>query len=185
MARSLANVPVTRLVGVTGSRRVVDVHKDIWIDAPVTRVFDFWREIANFPRFMSHLAEVRDLGGGRSHWVANGPAGVPVHWDAAITRMIPNEMIAWRTEPGSPVRHAGIVNFEPVNGGTQVRIRLTYNPPGGALGATVARMFGADPKSEMDDDLVRLKSLIEDGRTTAHGTQVTLDEVRPPKRLTR
>jgi uncharacterized membrane protein len=102
-----------------------------------------------------------------------------VHWDAVVTRMVPNEVIAWRSEPGSPIRNAGFVRFQPETGGTQVQIRLSYNPPGGAFAAAAARLFGADPKSEMDEDLVRLKSLIETGTTTAHGETVTLERVEP------
>ena len=107
---------------------------------------------------------------GRSHWNATGPGGLPVSWDAVITRYEQNKVIAWRSEPGSTVANAGTIRFEPEpDGRTRVTIHLTYNPPGGVLGHFAARLFGADPKSEMDDDLVRLKGLIEHGKTRAPG----------------
>jgi hypothetical protein len=52
-----------------------------------------------------------------------------------------------------------------------------YNAPAGALGHAVAKLFGADPKSELDDDLVRLKSLIEYGKASVGGTTVTREDV--------
>lgn len=94
----------------------------------------------------------------------SGPAGVPVEWDAEITERIPNKTIAWKTVPGATVEHAGIVRFDPnPDGTTRVEIRMSYNPPAGAIGHVVASLFGADPKSEMDADLARMKTLIETG----------------------
>ena len=117
-----------------------------------------------FPYFLSHVREVRDLGGGRSHWVVDGPAGARIEWDAVLTQFIPNEVIAWRSETGAVVQHAGIVRFEPdAEGNTRVHVRLSYTPPAGALGHSVAWLVGADPKRQMDDDLMRMKTFIETG----------------------
>src|SRR5262249_33827883 len=147
------NMEMARLLGIGGSRGV-DVHKTITIHAPRERVFQFWANYANFPRFMAHLQEVRDLGGGRSHWVASGPGGIPVTWNATLTREIPPGLRAWRSEPGSVIANAGAIRFEDApGGGTRVDIRLSYNPPAGILGHFAALLFGADPKSAMDEDL--------------------------------
>jgi hypothetical protein len=54
---------------------------------------------------------------------------------------------------------------------------MTYKPPAGVLGHAVAALFRTDPKQALDDDLVRLKSLIETGKTTAHGEEVVAVEV--------
>ncbi|HEY5572413.1 MAG TPA: hypothetical protein VIK64_05285, partial [Anaerolineales bacterium] len=62
-------------------------------------------------------------------------------------------------------------------GGTRVTVRMSYTPPAGAVGHAVASLFGVDPKKAMDDDLVRMKSLIEEGKTTAEGKQVKKEEV--------
>lgn len=141
----------------------IEFRKAIRINAPVEQVFNFWQNYDNFPRFMSHLKEVRDMGDGRSHWVANGPAGAPIEWDAQITEMRPNRVIAWESMPGSEVYNAGRVRFESVDGATRVDVFMTYNPPGGVAGHAIAALFGADPKSAMDDDLLKLKSLLEQG----------------------
>jgi uncharacterized membrane protein len=180
LARSLTNLPVKRLLGIGSGRRAVDIQKTINIDAPVEEVFAFYSNFENFPRFMANIREVRNLGDDRSSWVAEGPAGITAQWDAIITKFEPNRTIAWRSEPGSLVGNAGIVRFDPnPDGGTRITVRMSYNPPAGALGHAVATLFNRNPKQQMDEDLVRLKSLLETGKTTADGEQVRREEFMP------
>jgi uncharacterized membrane protein len=176
LARALTNRGLRDMMGI-GGKRTVEFEKTFHILAPVEEVFGFWARFENFPRFMSHLKEVRDLGGARSHWVAEGPGGMPISWDAEITEYKKNERLGWRSVPGSSVNTEGVVKFTPDrNGGTRVAIQMCYCPPAGVLGHGVAWLFGADPKSEMNDDLVRLKSLLEIGKTRAHGATVRREE---------
>ncbi|HEV2123977.1 MAG TPA: SRPBCC family protein [Chloroflexota bacterium] len=161
----------------------MDVHRTITINAPVDEVFEFWSHFENFPKFMSHVLAVRDLGAGRSHWTVVGPAGTEVHWQAVITEVVPNETLAWKSVAQPTVQHAGIIQFrENADRTTQVDIRLSYNPPAGALGHAVASFFGSDPNSAMDDDLVRLKSLLEEGKATAQGREVVLGDLSDESR---
>ena len=105
------------------------------------------------------------MGDRRSHWVVTGPGGLPIEWTAEITQQVPNKMLAWRSLPGSTVRHNGVVQFEPVHeGSTRVHVQADYYPPGGMIGHALAKLFGSDPKSEMDADLLRMKTFIEKGR---------------------
>ena len=149
----------------TGRESVV-VNKTIHIDAPPERVFDVWSNYENFPRFMSNVVEVRDLGNGRSHWVVKGPAGSTVEWDARLTDSRRGEVLAWESEPGSTVSNRGQVRFEPEGSGTRVNLYLAYTPPAGGLGQAVASMAATDPKRQLEEDLARMKSFIESGKTT-------------------
>lgn len=128
-------------------------------------VYGFWRNFENLPRFMRHLDSVVDLGDGRSHWKAKGPAGMEVEWDATIIADVPNEVITWRTLENSDVDHAGAVRFERAAGGrgTIVKINIEYNPVGGVLGAAVAKLFGEEPNQQLDDDMRRFKQVMEVG----------------------
>jgi uncharacterized membrane protein len=165
LARAITNIELKRLLGVGVGRRAIDVQKTININAPVEQVFKLWTDYQHFPRFMSNVREVKDLGGGRSHWMVSGPTGSTVEWDAVITSYAPNEVLAWRTEPNAMIQHAGIIHFRSTpDGSTAVNIRLTYNPAAGGLGHLVASLFGVDPKSQMDEDLVRMKTFIETGK---------------------
>jgi uncharacterized membrane protein len=180
LGRAVFNREFRDIVGVGDGTRAVECDKTIHIQAPVEEVFKFLSDFQKLPRFMTHLKEVRELGNRRLHWVAEGPGGIPVSWDADITEFVPNKLLAWRSVPGSKVDTEGVVRFdENANGGTRVGIRMFYKPPAGVLGHYIASLFGADPKSELDDDMVRLKSLLELGKTHAHGVEVRRESLQP------
>ena len=128
-------------------------------------VYRFWRNFENLPRFMRHLESVNDLGDGRSRWKATGPAGMEVEWEATIIADVPGEVITWRSLENSDVDNAGAVRFEaaPGNRGTIVKVNIQYNPPAGVVGATIAKLFGEEPKQQLDDDLRRFKQVLEVG----------------------
>ena len=163
-ARGATNKPLKRVTGTGGGRKAVNVQKTINIDAPLDQVFAFCTDYQNWPRFMTNVQEVREEQPGVQHWKVEGPAGKNVEWDAEITRFIPRELVSWKTVDGAAVRHAGVMRFEEnEDGSTRVQVRMSYNPPAGTAGHALARLFGADPKRQMDEDLARLKTTIETG----------------------
>jgi uncharacterized membrane protein len=137
----------------------------VTVKRPVEEVYRFWRDFTNLPRFMIHLASVQPADNGRSQWTANAPAGRTVEWDAEVVEDKPNQRIAWRSLEGSQVSNSGAVWFTsaPGGGGTEVRVELAYDPPGGALGKVVAKLFGEEPQQQSTDDLRRLKQVLETG----------------------
>jgi uncharacterized membrane protein len=165
LLRSAVNKPMRRVVGVGAGRHAVDIQKTINVNAPVEKVFDTLTHYENFPQFMSNVREVRVREDGSSHWRVAGPAGQFVEWDAVTTQLVPNEVMAWKTTPDSSIEHAGSIHFEAADGGTRLHVKMSYNPPGGALGHAVISFFGADPKSELDADLLRMKTFLETGKT--------------------
>jgi uncharacterized membrane protein len=163
--RALTNLECKRLVGLGAGPHAITVHKILNVAAPVHDVFNFWSQYENFPRFMANIREVRSTGENRSHWVVAGPAGAPVEWDAVVTNSVADQLLEWATTPESSVQHTGRVRFQanPDGRSTRLDIRMSYNPMAGALGHGVASLFGVDPKSQMDQDLNRMKALIEPG----------------------
>lgn len=147
--------------------RGIKVEKSIEINKSPEEVFRFWRMFENLPRFMNHLESVTTTPSGRSHWVARAPAGTTVEWDAEVYNEKEGELIAWRSLDGADVDNAGSVRFDQAAGGrgTLVRVTLRYDPPGGALGAAVARLFGENPEQQIEEDLGRLKQVMETGAT--------------------
>src|SRR6185503_5402691 len=143
------------------------VDRTIRIDAAPEQVFAYWRDLEHFPQWMSHVRKVRALGGDRYHWSVDGPAGAPVEWDSELTGIRENRELAWRTVEGSTVEHSGRVRFFPEGEGTRVHVEMHYAPPGGVVGQAVAKAFGVDPASEIDDDLAKLARLIGSGRPAA------------------
>lgn len=141
------------------------VERAITINRPAHDLFRAWRDLQQLPRFMSHLESVQPLGGGLSRWVAKGPLGARVAWDAQIITERENEVIAWRSLEDSDIDTAGSVHFLPApdGRGTEVHVTLKYDPPGGKLGIAVARLFGEDPDRQIQDDLLRFKEMMESG----------------------
>lgn len=174
--RATTNLNLSGLLGIGNGRRGLSIQKTICIAAPVGEVYSYWRRFENFPRFMRHVRQVENIGNDRSRWVASGPAGVLVRWEAVITSEIEDELIAWKSVENSKVETEGEVRFEPVGDNlTRLHVHMSYKPPAGAIGHALAWLSGTDPKRAMDDDLIRLKSLIENGRTHMRGELVTRD----------
>jgi uncharacterized membrane protein len=173
VARAATNLEMRRLTGIGARRRSIDLQKTITIDAPVETVFNFWTAYENFPLFMSRVLDVRPSGRERqSHWKVVGPGGISVEFDAEVSSFVPNRAFGWRTVEGSPVAHAGLIHFEPTDERrTRVHVRMSYNPPAGWFGHEVAVAFGVDPKSSLDADLARMKTLLETGRPARDATQ--------------
>jgi uncharacterized membrane protein len=139
------------------------VDESITIHRPLPQVYRFWRNFENLPQFMKHLDMVAMREAGVSHWVARGPAGMKVEWDARIINEVENKVIGWQSLEGSMVSTAGSVNFDESDRGTRVRVHLQYNPPAGKLGAAVAWLLGEEPGQQIREDLRRLKQLLETG----------------------
>lgn len=165
VARSTANEQLADVLRHQG----VLVEKSITVNAPVEKVFAYWRNLENLPQWMSHVREVRSLGGDRFHWVVDGPAGMPVEWDSELLNIEENREMTWRSVGDSQVEHVGRIRFEETGGGTGIHVQMRYSPPGGIVGHAVARAFGVDPKTEMDDDLGRMKVAIETGNAPRDG----------------
>ncbi|MBX9581196.1 MAG: DUF2892 domain-containing protein [Gemmataceae bacterium] len=143
----------------------VKVEHAVTVNAPVEEVYKFWRRLSRLPEFMDHLRSVEETGATHSTWTAKAPLGMTVQWKAEVVTDRANEVIAWRSLPGSDVDTAGSVHFRMAPGGrgTEVRVSLKFDPPGGKLGSLVARLFGENPDQTVRADLLRFKSIIETG----------------------
>jgi uncharacterized membrane protein len=146
-------------------QRGVHVSQAVTVNRPAEEVYRFWRDFGNLPRFMEHLESVEVIDERRSHWKAAAPAGSTVEWDAEIVEDVPNERIAWRSVQDADVENRGTVRFLPAPGGrgTEIHVDLRYEPPGGRLGALVAKLFGEEPSQQVNGDLRRLKQVLETG----------------------
>jgi uncharacterized membrane protein len=180
-ARSVTNMDTRSLLGV-GGENLIKVRKAINIDVPIDEVYQFWRDFENFKLFMNHVKNIT-VQDDVSTWEVAGPAGSTVEFKSHITRDIPNESIAWESLPDSQLKTAGFVRFDPAReGSTRVSVQMEYLPPAGALGHAVAQLFGVDPRQAMNDDLMRLKTLLETGKTSSAkgtaelGTEESLDQ---------
>ncbi|MEH2408318.1 SRPBCC family protein [Nostoc sp.] len=156
-----------------GINQPIKVEKTVTINKSVEELYRFWHNFENLPTFMKHLKSVKVYNEKRSHWIANAPLGNSVEWDAEILEDRENEFISWASVEGADVDNSGFVRFKkaPAERGTEVKIVLEYNPPGGALGATVAKLFGEEPEQQIGDELHRFKMLMEAGEIATTESQ--------------
>ena len=160
-----------QMLGIT--RKEVAGHEGIRVERAVTvkrpkaELYRVWRNFENLPRFMKHLESVRvdDFDSDRSHWITKGPLDRRVEWDSEIIEERENELLVWKSLPGSMVESMGRVEFldAPGGRGTIVHVSMEYNPPAGSLGAAVAKLFSQEPGHQIHEDLRRFKQMLEAG----------------------
>lgn len=156
---------LSQSAGMMTESGAIVARKSVTINKSPEELYRFWRDFQNLPRFIRHIESVQATGDRRSHWIARAPAGVRLEWDSEVTEDRPNEMIAWRSLPGANVESSGLVRFERAPGGrgAVVRVEMEYHPLGGAVGAAVAKLFGKAPDQQLQEDLRRLKQMVEVG----------------------
>ena len=147
------------------------VERTVTVLRSPEELYSAWHGLGIWPQLLPHLPSVTQTGGNRSHWVARGPGGTAVEWDAEIVSDEPGRRIAWRAVDSPDVDHAGSVQFSPApNGrGTEVKVVLTYAPPAGHLGSAVATVFGASPDRQVREGLRRLKQRMETHEVATSG----------------
>lgn len=148
-----------------GLDKPIKVEKTVTINKPAEELYRFWRNFENLPHFMKHLKSVTVISEKRSHWTANAPMGASVEWDADILEERENEFISWASVEGADVDNSGFVRFKPgpTGRGTEVKVVIEYNPPGGAVTSAIAKLFGEEPEQQVGDDLRRFKMMMEAG----------------------
>jgi uncharacterized membrane protein len=178
--------PVYELLGVntavTGLSHQVSVphgqgykiEQVITVDKPRAELYQFWHDLTNLPLIMRHLESVQYIDYKQSHWIAKGPAGMKVEWDAEIINEVENEVIGWRSLEGAAVDNAGSVRFvdSPAGRGTEIHVTLKYDVPGGLIGSGVAKLFGESPELQIRDDLRRFKMKMETGEVATGERQL-------------
>jgi uncharacterized membrane protein len=148
----------------------IRIEKTITVGGSLESIYRIWRNPENLPCFMDHIQAVRAISSNRSHWMLKGPAGKAIQWESEIYNEKPNEFFAWRSMLNADVNHAGSIHFRrlPDSSQTEIRVILSYEPPGGMLGSWLARLSGNDPVTQLEHYLWRFKTVFEAGRFTVH-----------------
>jgi len=142
--------------------------RSIVVLANVGDVYQIWANLENFPRFMKYIKSVTLTGPRTSHWVAAGPLGVDIDWDAVTTRLDENERVAWNSIEGSDIKTSGQVTFRELGPNeTEVTVTLQYDPPAGVAGEAVAELF-ANPEKRVQNDLEHFKEHVESTSQRIH-----------------
>lgn len=161
-----------------GLNKGIKVEKTVTINKPAEELYRFWRNFENLPRFMQHLKSVTTYNDTRSHWIASAPLGNSVEWDADIIQAEENHLIAWASTENADIDNSGFVRFQPATGGrgTEVKVVMEYNIPGGAVSAAIAKLLGEEPEQQIGDELRRFKMLMEAGEIATTEGQTSCRE---------
>lgn len=145
--------------------REIVSHARVLLNCSPQEAYQFWRNFENLPLFMLHVESVRPTGDRQHRWVALGPLGGRITWDAELVTDRPNEAIAWRSLPSSELGVEGMVAFgnAAANRGTLVDAHIRYQPRAGSAGRTIAKVMGKYPDFLLRQDLRRFKALVETG----------------------
>ena len=160
------------------------IDKTFTINSPKNQLYAFWRSLENLPGIMSHLSEVRQLDNRRSHWSATIP-GLPdlIEWEAEITEEIENELIAWQSVEHATIDNAGAVRFtETPDGGTEIHIMISYKPPMGDVGKTIAGFLNPVFRKMIKKDLKNFKSTFERDHQTQPSSDTNFGDTSPHER---
>ncbi|HEY0946884.1 MAG TPA: SRPBCC family protein [Opitutaceae bacterium] len=183
-ARAEKNIARSRIV-VRGNRGVKVVCA-VTVRKPTPELYSFWRDVSNLPRILRDPVTITPRPDGGSHWSVSAPPGDRrVEWEAVIINDEPDRLIAWRSREGADVPNAGSVRFEAAPGdeGTEVTVSLEYDPPGGKVGALLAKLSGKEPAQQVAAALRRFKALMEAGEIpTTDGQPVGEPQRRKQKK---
>lgn len=147
--------------GVPGNRGL-KIEYGVEVRCPAPELYQFWRNIEQLPRILRHVETVEAVDAWHSHWMARGPLGPALEWDAEIINEHENELIAWQSVHGASLQNAGSVRFEPFSDSvTYVKVCIELQPIGGTAALALARLFGTDPQRELKEDLERFKDFAE------------------------
>lgn len=149
----------------TTDPQAINITEDIVVNAPKDKVYAFWRELSNLPKFMKHLKSVVELSDEVSLWTANTPGGlIDLNWNAGITREEVGEYLGWQSLEGSMIDNAGKIEFrETLSGtGTELHIEIDYFPPAGSVGRGITSLFNGIFERMIREDIQRFKTYAEE-----------------------
>jgi uncharacterized membrane protein len=136
----------------------------VTINRPAQELYEFWRDPANLVQVMDNIQAIEVIDDARSRWTVKAPAGREVSWESVITQDVPGREITWQSAPGADVANSGRIEFRDAGArGTVVRATIAYDPPGGAIGQLIAKLFQREPRIQARRDLRRFKQLMETG----------------------
>lgn len=142
-----------------------ETERSITIGKPADELYEAWRDPERLTQIVGRVADASTESEDRVRWTARGPLGRDVTWETRIAEERPGEYLRWESVEGATVAGEGSVRFRPAPGdrGTEVTLRLRFDPPGGALGDTAMARLGVVPDALAMKALRRFKSLAETG----------------------
>ena len=145
----------------------------ITIQRPVDRVFGFYRDFQNLPRFLGDVTAVEQIDPATFRWTVQGPLGIRARWTVRVTEERPNELIRYESVTSPGLRTYWEIHFAPGSEASETEVREVMKAPLGRLGRAALALIGKFPAGEVSSNLHRLKQVMETGRVTDTSYSVT------------
>lgn len=137
-----------------------DARASATIGRPVEELRALWLRPDTQSRIWSHFAEVTPLDERTADWVAQGPAGSEYRWRTVMAEGGAAEL-RWSSVNGADVPNTGTLAFRPAPGdrGTELHLDVRFDPPGGAIGQAVGKLFHIVPHEIVRKALYKFRAL--------------------------
>ena len=141
------------------------VTSTVTVMASADEAYETWRDPETQARVFSGFADVTEVGENRWRWDVNAPLGRTLSWETRALVDRPGELVRWEAVEGPALIPEGSVRFSPApaDRGTEVRLELRVDPPGGSVGRAAMERLGIVPKALTNKVLYRYRSLVEAG----------------------
>lgn len=163
----------------TTDPEAINISEHITVNVPREKVYAFWRDLSNLPKFMSHLKQVTELDANKSIWAANIPGNlVDLEWQAEITHEEQGRYIGWQSTAEAIVQNAGKVTFSDALNHihTEIHVEISYFPPAGSVGRGLASLFNGIFEKMILSDIQQFRDYVEQADFRAY---VGLEPVTP------
>ena len=112
------------------------VEKEVWVEAPIEKIFGYINELSNLPEFWPSLIEIRDVqslpnGGYSARWVYK-MLGMRFEGAAEYTQIVPNRFFVIKTKGGINSTISWTVRSQ--ENKTRVTLTIDYKIPVPLLG---------------------------------------------------
>lgn len=155
----------TRLGIDTTDPQAINISEKVTVNVNREKVYAFWRELSNLPKFMSHLKQVTETSPTQSHWTANTPGQlIDLDWHAEITHEEPGRYIGWQSTKDAMIQNAGKVTFSNALNqiDTEIHVEISYFPPAGSVGRGLTSLFNGVFEKMIRQDILDFKTYVEE-----------------------
>lgn len=153
------------------------VRASITVDKTPSDVYAFWRNVENFPHFVSRLESVTSPDRIRSRWRLRLANKSTLDWESTIVEDTPDQRIVWKLQSATTKLFVDTVEvlFELAPGGRATEVHVTLHATQAARPAVASRWLRKLPQSLLFNQLHRFKQLIELGEITQSDSSIHME----------
>ncbi|WP_454280675.1 SRPBCC family protein [Sphingomonas sp. Marseille-Q8236] len=136
------------------------VTASVTVGEPAAELRSLWLQPRTQARIWAHFATVTPLDDRTADWTVPGVTGGEYRWRTTMVDDA-SDSLRWTTQEGADVPNIGVLTFRPAPGdrGTELHLDVRFDPPGGAVGQVLAKLFHIAPHEIVRTALYRFRAL--------------------------